>query len=124
MKELALVTTPALALAAATATTVFEADLSQYERVDIGLENTGANPVTAATWEQGVANGSSSVLDDDATHAGVVQAALVAGGKSLTTLTGDDVPSRLKVRLTSNLGTDVKVVVRGRLKAASLLPVG
>lgn len=121
MNPLLLLSTT-LTLAAAAATPLADVDLSPYERVDVAFENTGANPVTAATWGEGPRAGSDSITSNDATQATAVQAALVAGGKSVTVLTGDDVPARLVIGATSTLGTTVKVIVSARLRAAELFP--
>jgi hypothetical protein len=118
-----LIATLTFTLAAATATTILDdIDLSAYERVDIAVENTGANAVTAATWQSGVSDGHSTVRSNDATQATAVQSALTSGGKSLTTLTDSDVPARLKVTATSSSGTTLTVIVTGRTKATDLFP--
>lgn len=111
-----------IALAAATATPMIDLDLSPYERVDIAFENTGANDVTACTYQPGVATADDSIAGSDATLATTIAAALVVGGKSVTTLTGDDVPSHLTVGLTSTTGTSVKVIVTGVCKDTALFP--
>lgn len=108
-----------LALAAATATAVLDLDsLHQYDRLSVGIENPGANDVTAALWEEGVGD----ILADNGTVAAEVLDHLDAGEKSVVTLTGDDIPSRLKVTLTSSSGTSVNLVVKGNLKSADLFP--
>lgn len=112
-----------LTLAAATLRTVIDSiDLTAYERVDIAMENTGSNDVTAATWKGGVSDGHTTIGANDNTQATAVVDALTAGGKSVTTLTGSDIPAKLAVTLTSSSGSTVKVLVTGCMKASELFP--
>lgn len=108
-----------VALAAATATPVLDLDsLYQYDRLTVAIENAGANDVTAALWEEGAGD----ILSDNATVAAEVLDHLDTGEKAVTTLTREDIPSRLKVTLTSSSGTSVNLVVKGNLKGADLFP--
>lgn len=123
MKPLPLLSVLSLTLAATVATTAIDdIDLSAYERVDVAIENTGSNAVTASTWQNVVSDGATAIHSNDSTQASAVTAALGVGGKSVTTLTGADIPRALKVTLTSSSGSTVKIIVTGHAKGAELFP--
>lgn len=110
-------------LVAATEKAIANLDLSQYERVTVALENTGANPVTAASWGEGVASSDDAITAPNGTVGSAVQAALTAGDSSVTVLTGNDIPSQFALTLTSTLGTTIKAIVKGVAKGTDLFPV-
>jgi len=91
-------------------TLVSETNLAgRYRRLDLGIRNAGANPVTAAALKTGV--GSARVTDPSRSAA--LLAALSAGGSYALTLTDDDVPDALEIDLTSASGTTLAVYLLG-----------
>lgn len=111
--------TLALTLAAATATPLADLELAEYSRVTVAIKNSGAADVTAVTWEEGAG----TIKANNGTLSAAALDNLDAGESSVTTLTGDDIPSRLAIGLTSSSGTSVEIVVKGVLKSAALFPV-
>lgn len=116
--ETTLASATAQTLAAATATTVFDAQLAGYSKVTLALKNPGANDVTAVTWEEGAGD----ILADNTTVAAQVLDTLDAGESAVIVLTGNDIPSRLRVKLTSSSGTTYDISVKGERPDADLIP--
>lgn len=104
-----LIDAAATTLPAATATTLFSRRFTDFGRLDIALTNTGANAVTAATFEVGVG----SRLVNDATRAAAIVAALSAGGTYSLVMTAESVPHSLRITLTSASGTTVETSLLG-----------
>lgn len=116
--EITIKSLRAQALAAATETTVFDGYLAGYEKVTVAIENPGAEDITAVKWNEGAGD----ILADNTVVAAAVLDSLDAGEKSVTVLTGSDIPSRLQIKLTSTNGTTYHLVVKGESKAADLFP--
>lgn len=104
-------------LAATVATDIFNLSLAQYERVTIAMQ-AGAADVTAAVWGEGAG----SLFADNAAVAAAVLDSLDAGETAVVKLAGEDIPSQIKVTLTSLSGSTVAVVVKGVLKGAAIIP--
>lgn len=118
--EITLLSTLALALAAATATPIADLEgLGQYEKITVAIENTGSNDVTALVWGEGAGE----IYADNGTLGAAALGNLDAGESSVTTLTGDDIPSKLKLTATSTSGTTLKIHIVGVAKAAKLFPI-
>lgn len=105
-------------LAAATATDLFNLELAQYDRITIAISNTGANDVTALTWNEGAGN----LLADNATVAAAALDHLDTGETAVVKLSGSDIPSQVKPTAESTSGTTLSIVVKGVLKGAAIIP--